>query len=119
MEIDKFKMIANSANSSCTEELFIHQQQQFLELMDIASEIESNGGFRAGNFFTVNRATMTSFIGTILTYLIILMTWPGPEDDYIPEYLKGVCCFAYNEISQDTGIIVNKVKTFNTNIRKE
>ena len=78
-ERNQFLMIYRSSQSSCTEEFIIRQHEQYLELMDIAREIDGNGGFRAGSFFSVNRGTLASFVGIVALYLIILMTWPLPH----------------------------------------
>ena len=78
--------------------------------MDTISKIVENGGFRAVGFFHINLGTVTALVGTILTYAIILITWPGAEDDNIPDYLKGVCCYTFNEICNKTGINVTKVR---------
>ena len=100
-------------NGRLDESQHLELHQQYLDLKDIISKIEENGGFRAGNFFLINLETVTAMVGTILTYIIIFLTWPGAEDDYIPDYLKGVCCFCFNQIRKETNTTVNEVRNKN------
>ena len=76
------------------------QNQLILKLTNDLVKLEQTGGFTAFGFFNINRGTVTAILGTTLTYLIILMMWPGPEDDYIPDYVKAVCCHAFNHLSK-------------------
>ena len=91
------------------EELWHKHREQYLDLMDIISDLEQNGGYTASNFFQVNRETVTGILGASLTYLFLLKTWPSLEDRSVPDYLKGVCCFAFNDLTHETGINLNQV----------
>ena len=102
-------MVRASDQSTESLQAWKEQKQLILKLKDAVWKLEQNGGFRAAGFFLINRGTATAILGTIMTYLIILMTWPGPEDDNIPDYLKDVCCYAFNDLNIETGLHLNHV----------
>ena len=79
-------------------------------MMTLSSKIEGVGEFRAGGVFSINKGAMAGFFGTVLTYVIILMTWPGAEDDNIPDYLKDLCCYAFNDLRKETEQHLNYVR---------
>ena len=108
-EEDQHRMVMTSDQSSESLHAWQEQNQVILKLTDAVMKLEQNGGFRAAGFFLINRGTATAILGTILTYLIILMTWPGPEDDSIPDYLKDLCCYTFNHLSVETEIYLNHV----------
>ena len=82
------------------------EKDPILEFMDTVRKIENNGGFTAWGFFQINRGTLTSLVGTFLTYTLILMTWPGTEDDSIPDYLKDLCCYAYADLTKPKTMVI-------------
>ena len=108
-EEEQHRMLLTSDQSSESLQAWQEQNQLIWKMTDSVGKLEENGGFRAAGFFLINRGTVTAILGTIMTYLIILMTWPGPEDDSIPDYLKDVCCYTYNHLSEDTEIFLNHV----------
>ena len=103
---DNFRHTANVDETQG--EKILKEQALILDFMDTVRKIENNGGFRAGGFFQINRGTVTSLVGTFLTYTLILMTWPRPEDDSIPDYLKDLCCFAYADLTNQTSVFNSK-----------
>ena len=87
------------------------EQDLILEFMDTVRKIENNEGFTAYGFFQIKRGTVTSLIGTFLTYTIILITWPEAQDDSIPDYLKDLSCYA--DTDQNTGNVITFITDFN------
>ena len=108
-EEEQHRMVMTSDQSSESLQAWKEQNQLILKMTDAVVKLEQNGGFRGAGFFSINRGTVTAILGTIITYLIIMMTWPGPEDDFIPDYLKDVCCYTFNNLSEDTEIYLNHV----------
>ena len=102
-------MVMTSDQSSESIHAWEEQHQLILQMTDAVVKLEQIGEFRAAGFFPINQGTVTAILGTIMTYLIILMTWPGPEDDNIPNYLKDVCCYAFNDLNKKTGLDLNQV----------
>ena len=100
-EVEQHRMLLTSDQRIESLQAWQEQKQLILKLTDEVVKLEQNGGFRAAGFFFINRGTVTAILGTIMTYLIIMMTWPGSEDDYIPDYVKDVCCHAFNHISEE------------------
>ena len=100
-EEEQHRMQLASDQSSESMHVWQEQNKLFLKLTNAVVKLEQTGGFRAVGFFDINRGTVTAILGTTLTYLIILMTWPGPEDDNIPDYVKAVCCHAFNHLSEE------------------
>ena len=97
---EQHRMLLTSDQSSESMHAWQEQNQLILKLTNAVVKLEQTGGFTAVGYFYINRGTVTTILGTTLTYLIILMTWPGPEDDNIPEYIKAVCCHAFNHLSK-------------------
>ena len=101
-------MLSDQSNESL--QAWQEQNQVILKLTDTAVKLEQNEGFRAAGFFLINRGTLTAILGTTMTYLIILLTWPGSEDDHIPDYLKNLCCYTFKRLSEETDIYLNHVR---------
>ena len=102
-------MVMKSDESSESIHAWEEQHQLILKMTDSVLKLDQGGEFRAAGFFLINQGTVTAILGTIMTYLIILMTWPGPEDDNIPNYLKDVCCYAFNDLSKKMGLDLKQV----------
>ena len=107
-EEEQHRMLSDQSNESL--QAWQEQNQVILKLTDTAVKLEQNEGFRAAGFFLINRGTLTAILGTTMTYLIILLTWPGSEDDHIPDYLKNLCCYTFKRLSEETDIYLNHVR---------
>ena len=109
-EVQQHKMLLTADQTIESLQAWEEQKQLILKLKDAVVKLEKNGGFRAAGYFLINRETATAILGTTLTYLIILMTWPGPEDDHLPDYLKNLCCYTFKRLSEETDIYLNHVR---------
>ena len=101
---DNFRHTANLDQTQS--EKILKEKKCILKFMDTVRNIENNGGFTAWGFFQINLGTVTSLIGTFMTYLLILMTWPGPEDEAIPDYLNDLCCYAYADFTNSSTLVI-------------
>ena len=109
IKIEKEQHVMTSDQSSESIHAWKEQLESILQMTDAVVKLEQGGEFRAAGFFPINHGTVTAILGVIMTYLIILMTWPGPEDENIPNYLKDVCCYAFNDLSKKTGLDLKQV----------
>ena len=58
-----------------------HSCKEIRNILNIISEIEQETPFSAGGFFYIERSTLISIAGAILTYLIILVQFDSDESN--------------------------------------
>ena len=59
----------------CFRQLLVKcNREQSIKVKNMISELEAEPGFTAAGFFTIERSTLTSIGGIILTYLVILIS---------------------------------------------